>query len=112
VGRAYQRELDVLPETYCWAKRFDVRPLAESIAGLLCSPLLVVGSGGSLSAAHFAALLHQEHGGCVAKAVTPLEAVRLVPELPGTGVLIMGTWTSMISGCRRAKTASWQRILS
>lgn len=40
-------------------------------------PLLVVGSGGSLSVAHFAAYLHQRYTGRLARATTPLEAVAL-----------------------------------
>ena len=51
----------------------DGGPHATKFAPLLANPLIAVGSGGSLTSAHLAALLHVETTGHLARAMTPLE---------------------------------------
>ncbi len=53
----------------------SVDSLAQAIANTATTPLLTVGSGGSLTAAQYAARLHEFYTGQIARAVTPLEAV-------------------------------------
>lgn len=73
MGKLYADELSALPRTYSWALRANVDKLANAIASTASLPLLAVGSGGALTTAHFAAILHQRCTGKVSKAVTPLE---------------------------------------
>lgn len=73
LGRPFEEELVLLPDTYEWALRADVQELAKSVGLGSYLPLRSVGSGGSLSAAVFAAQLHQVFNAQVASAVTPLE---------------------------------------
>jgi len=88
LGKPYYKELAALAETYAWAVAADVAPLSGAVARATRHPLICVGSGGSLTAAHFAAALHSG-GGQLAKAMTPLEAVASDVNLRGAAVLII-----------------------
>lgn len=74
MGRPYETEIANLPATYRLAARVSIEPLRRAIQGSMAGPLVAIGSGGSLSAAHFAAALHQSCCGHIAKAMTPLES--------------------------------------
>jgi fructoselysine-6-P-deglycase FrlB-like protein len=81
MGRPYQHELQGLTHTYRWARGLElgaIRPVFEPISG---KPLTVIGSGGSLSAAHLAAILHERSFGHIARPVTPLEFRGAAPHL-------------------------------
>lgn len=86
MGKRFDREIAEIPHSLKTA--FAV-PLTPSYREMVCSfsalPLLVVGSGGSFSAAHFVARLHEEMTGQTARALTPLEFVfsRVNPGLHG-----------------------------
>ncbi|MCK4764178.1 MAG: hypothetical protein KAW12_18405 [Candidatus Aminicenantes bacterium] len=59
-----------------WAFSAPIHSRLESLVDhLIRYPLLVVGSGGSLSSSHFAALVHEKMTGKIAHAITPLEFV-------------------------------------
>lgn len=75
MGRPYLEELAEIPTTCAAALAEDVSPLVNSLGPLGDAPLLAIGSGGSYSAAHFAAFLHQHFTCRIAKAITPLEAL-------------------------------------
>jgi fructoselysine-6-P-deglycase FrlB-like protein/hydroxymethylpyrimidine pyrophosphatase-like HAD family hydrolase len=66
-----------------------VTSLADWIRGQSVFPLLAVGSGGSFTAASFAAYLHQLATGQIAKAVTPFEVVTTHLNLRETNILIL-----------------------
>lgn len=89
MGKPFDTELNALAMTYQWALSEPVENLARALAGAASVPLLAVGSGGSLTAAHFAASLHQRHSGRLAKAVTPLETVSTLTDLRDTAVMIL-----------------------
>ena len=74
MGRAYADELKRLQQTVSFACDADVKPLVALLAELVSRNLIFIGSGGSLTAATFAAALHERHTGQLAKALTPLEA--------------------------------------
>jgi hydroxymethylpyrimidine pyrophosphatase-like HAD family hydrolase/fructoselysine-6-P-deglycase FrlB-like protein len=73
LGRPFDEELALLPSTYAWALQVNVEDLAKLVGWGSYLPLRSIGSGGSLSAAVFAAQLHQAFNAQVATAVTPLE---------------------------------------
>ena len=62
--------------------------MIDLVRALSAHPLLAVGSGGSLTAAHVAAHFHERHAQKLARSVTPLEALSL-PTLDDVGVLIV-----------------------
>ena len=72
MGRAYARELDRLPATYEWARRSDIVGLEKFVRRAAGGPLYAVGSGGSLTAATLAAVLHRQ-AGAAAAAMTPMD---------------------------------------
>lgn len=71
VGRNYGNEMRMLGETYAWAQEVSCESIRCFVERASQHTLYVVGSGGSNTAAQFAALLHQETG-LPAKALTPL----------------------------------------
>jgi len=77
MGKPYQNELSVLPDTYVRAMTLEIDPLLAAIAASAQKSLVAVGSGGSLSAAEFAASLHQHYACRVARAMTPLELINV-----------------------------------
>jgi hypothetical protein len=74
VGKAYKKEIASLPETYHFVAQSPIDALRRAIQASMAGPLIAIGSGGSLSAAHFAVALHQRHCSRMAKAMTPLES--------------------------------------
>ena len=74
MGKPFNTELEKLLDTVKWAEKQDVTCLSK----FLCAedkktPLVCIGSGGSLSACHFAAQLYQRRNGVLAEAMTPLQ---------------------------------------
>lgn len=76
MGRPFNKEIATIKNTLTWAFSEPIDPALERLfSNLTAFHLLVVGSGGSLSAAHFVERLHQEVTGRIAKAITPLELI-------------------------------------
>jgi len=88
VGKPYKGELAQLANTYAFALDAEIKPLVEIIRTCFGRALLVVGSGGSLSAAEFIVRMHQTYSHQPAKSLTPLEFA-LHPIVEGAGVLIL-----------------------
>jgi len=70
-------------ETFDWAAGLDNTALSHAVRSARFSPLRAVGSGGSLTAAHALAGLHQVFAGQLAAVATPLQVVnqRLAPAV-------------------------------
>jgi len=80
LGKPFISELRQLDATYHAALSMDLSALTAAISESLRYPLIAVGSGGSLSAAHFACHLHQLASGQIARPMTPLDVVSLLGE--------------------------------
>jgi len=89
MARPYASEMSKLFDTFSWAMTQDITQLRKAVKVAGLSPLLAIGSGGSLSAAHSLAKLHQHFTGHLAAVATPLEAM--------TDLLTSGTATWLIS---------------
>lgn len=72
MGKPFKKELQSINQVYEWACNLDISNFEEQLNKLKNNPILVIGSGGSLSACYFASKLHQSIGQ-IGKAVTPLE---------------------------------------
>lgn len=83
MGKPFLSELRQLDATYRAAHSMDLSALGAAISDTLRYPLIAIGSGGSLSAAHFACHLHQLASGQLARPVTPLDVVSMLEE-PGS----------------------------
>lgn len=76
MGKPFEKELEKIPYTIKWAFSEKINSTFEEIIETITQfPLLVVGSGGSLSAAHFVARLNEQKSGKLARAITPLEFI-------------------------------------
>lgn len=74
MGKPFKEELKNIPTTIQWAEQQDVSSLSKFMFGdNKQTPLVCIGSGGSLSACHYAAMLSQQRNGVVAVAMTPLQ---------------------------------------
>ncbi len=71
MGKPFAKELEKLSDTVIWSLGQETDALRKALINNK-KPLIIVGSGGSLSACYFVALLYQQFG-MMAKAVTPLE---------------------------------------
>jgi hypothetical protein len=88
MGKPYGQELSLLNETYQWALKAPIDGLLSFVDSSHGLPLLAVGSGGSLTAAHMAALLHQNTG-MIGKAITPLELISCRNSLRSSSIMIL-----------------------
>ena len=73
MGKPYAKELSQLEDTYAAAMELGIGHLLAAVESSASLPLFVVGSGGSFTASHFVAALHQRFAQKMAKAMTPLE---------------------------------------
>ena len=74
MGKPFKGELQILPSTVKWAAKQDVTCLSKYLfEENKQTPLVCIGSGGSLSACHYAAQLYQQRNGVLAQAMTPLQ---------------------------------------
>lgn len=113
MGRPYSDELLQLAATYHWARSTDISVLVKSLDLLRGRPLIVVGSGGSLSACAFAARLHEKHACLPARILTPLEFIR--HPIPQTaGVLLLsagGNNPDVLAAARHAIVSEYSPIV-
>lgn len=104
MGKAFGKELMALGETYDWARAADVGPLVDFVGEAHGRPLLAIGSGGSATAAHLAALLHRFNAGAFARHATPLEVLLSEPNLGDGAALLLSA-----SGKNRDVLAALER---
>ena len=89
MGRPYPNDLKRIPATIDWALKQDITALRHTmLRDLGGHNLITIGSGGSLVAASFAALIHETVTGRLARAATPLEAITRSPPRD-TGALLL-----------------------
>lgn len=91
MARPYASEMAKLSETFAWAHTYDIADLRAAVRVAGASPLRAIGSGGSLSAAHALAALHQRWTGRLSAVATPLDALtEPLEEGVGTWLLSAG----------------------
>ncbi|MCY4554947.1 MAG: hypothetical protein OXF79_00870 [Chloroflexi bacterium] len=86
----YRRELEALDRVFQAALEIDVIPLCAVVERWAARPMLMVGSGGSFSAATFAADLHESFTGQLARPATPLEVISMTQRDAGLACLSAG----------------------
>jgi hydroxymethylpyrimidine pyrophosphatase-like HAD family hydrolase/fructoselysine-6-P-deglycase FrlB-like protein len=114
LGKPYASELSQLSSTYQWAATVPNTALAKAVAAIYSTSLLVVGSGGSLSAAQFVASQHERFSGEVARAVTPLEIVSAVKTLRRSSVMFLsagGTNPDVIGAFKQTVLCEPRRLI-
>lgn len=88
MGKPFGKELDKIWETYKDVLSVNMDSFKAAMSKTLNFPLYIIGSGGSLSACHFAEILHQQTGS-VGKAITPLESYYLNKNIQTGNFLII-----------------------
>lgn len=88
MGRPYESELAEFDDTYAWSMTASVEELAASISDAIHMPLIVVGSGGSLTSASVACALHTQFTGMLSRVMTPYELAMSPLTLKNCGVLL------------------------
>lgn len=88
MGRAFASELAALPDTLAWAEAQDVGLLERFVDDVAEYPLVAIGSGGSSTACHLAALLHRTRHQRPAQFMTPLDVLSLPAGLHRAGVFL------------------------
>jgi len=104
MGKPYRNELNLLQHTLDWSQSVGIDQLIAHIKKSQGRPLFSVGSGGSLAAAHFQALLHQQSG-AITRAVTPIELYGCMNTLCEAGVFFLsagGSNPDVLSAYRQA----------
>lgn len=82
MGKPFKDELTNIPSTIQWAGQQDVNSLTKFLfSENKETPLICIGSGGSLSACHYAAQLSQKRNGVLAEAMTPLQLMYAGKEI-------------------------------
>ena len=113
MGKPYRSELNQIPTTIQWALEQDVTQLRDTLLREFGSRnLIAIGSGGSLVAAAFAALLHEAATGRMARPVTPLEAMTR-PSTRITAALLLsarGTNADIRQAAKILPTLGYDRV--
>lgn len=82
MGKPFKDELTNIPSTIQWAEQQDVNSLSNFLfSENKETPLICIGSGGSLSACHYAAMLSRQRNGVLAEAMTPLQLMYAGKEI-------------------------------
>ena len=76
MGKPYADEMASLGHTLSWAETTPVNPLVEALCAAYGGPLVVIGSGGSLTTCRYMAMLHQRMALQPARVSTPLEMLQ------------------------------------
>ncbi|MBL7759126.1 MAG: HAD hydrolase family protein [Sediminibacterium sp.] len=114
MGKPFTSELQRIADTLDVVNNLDITPFQKKINQLLDKPLYVVGSGGSFSACHLAALLHQQFGR-MAQAITPLEAHSKQHSFHSSNVMFIsasGRNKDILFGFKTALSQEPQHIIS
>lgn len=62
MGKPFEKELEVMPQSMEWARQLPVEPLRHFVEQAHGNTLISIGAGGSYSAAEFASLMHDARG--------------------------------------------------
>jgi hydroxymethylpyrimidine pyrophosphatase-like HAD family hydrolase len=77
LGKPYAAEMQLLEETVGWARSADVEAIRDAVGTASDLPLVAVGSGGSLTAAHFLVGAHRRYARQMACVMTPAELLEI-----------------------------------
>jgi len=112
MSNCYALELEQIRTTVEWGFNIPIESLAKAIKKIEI-PLIAVGSGGSLTAAHLAGLLHEDNGG-FAKVTTPLGLRPLENIISKSCILLIsasGKNPDIISAFKLAVTSQARQVI-
>ncbi|MGP8057017.1 MAG: hypothetical protein ACLP9K_05415 [Nitrososphaerales archaeon] len=113
MGRAFAEELRELDTTYKWALGEQLDRIREFVTSSRGHPLITIGSGGSLTSARFASLLHEKTKS-LSKPVTPFEFLN-AGKVTGDASLLLftagGRNQDIVKCLKRGAQEDWREML-
>ncbi|MFN7981121.1 MAG: hypothetical protein U0Q11_04635 [Vicinamibacterales bacterium] len=112
MGRPYKSELAAVPHTLEWATTADISGMARIVETIASRPLLVIGSGGSVTACHLIAKLQSEHPRQPVRVLTPYEFL-LQPADGLSSVLLLsagGSNRDILRAASKAVSESYESV--
>src|SRR5690349_6660617 len=109
MGRPYKMELSHVPTTLEWAINANISAVQEIVATVSPRPLIVIGSGGSITACHLVARLHADYARQPARVLTPQE-FSLLPSDEISSVWLLsasGSNTDILHAAKKAMDESY-----
>lgn len=88
MGKPFAKELEKIKDTCHWASQAELKISKDYLDKIQSSCSLIVGSGGSLSACYFLAMLRQQ-AGYISKAITPLDLFSAKETIPSATVIFI-----------------------
>ncbi len=89
MGRAFQTEIEWLNSTYKYIMESETKEVERFLTSVSNKPLLIVGSGGSYSAAKAFEYLYQKAGGLLAKSITPFELLNYDSSIKDLNIVLL-----------------------
>lgn len=108
MGKIYSEELNGIPATYDWVKLQNTLPLLRLLERWTGSYGVVIGSGGSYTAAAAISLFREFAFKSPTRAVSPLEFLSLADRIPATKALLLsaeGKNSDILAAAHRAISA-------
>lgn len=112
MGRPYKDELAAIPETLDWAAGASLADATRIVRATSSHSLIVIGSGGSVTACHLIAKLHAEYARQPVRVMTPFEFL-LQPSDGVSSVLLVsagGSNRDILMAAEKATTASYENV--
>ncbi len=112
MGRPYKSELDAVPQTLDWAASADIAAVARIVRAIGSRPLIVIGSGGSVTACHLLAKLHAQHARQLVRVMTPYEFLLQPPDGTSSVLLLSagGANRDILRAAEKASTESPENV--
>lgn len=112
MARPYAAEMEQLAATFAWATQVDISALRLAVRAAAAMPLRAIGSGGSLTAAHALAQLHQHVTRQLGVVATPLDVTQPSAAPLSNWLLSAGGSNVDILGAARRLTSQEPRQLA
>jgi len=112
MGRPYKSELGAVPQTVEWAANADIGSVTRIVRAIASRPLIVIGSGGSVTACHLIAKLHTEYARQPVRVMTPYE-FSLQPTDDTSSALLLsagGSNRDILRAAGKAVTESYENV--
>lgn len=89
MGKIYAEEVDKIPSTYQWAKSQDIKPLCKFVERWSGNYAVIVGSGGSYTAAVIISQLREAIDRSPTKPLSTLEFLSTADRVSNTRVFLL-----------------------
>lgn len=112
MGRPYKSELAAVPQTLDWAANADITSVTRIVRAIVSRPLMVIGSGGSVTVCHLLAKLQAEHARQPVRVITPYEFSLQPPDGISSVLLISagGANRDILRAAEKASTESYENV--